>query len=143
MDTLLRSTNAGDVALVAALLVAEGLPTEDLTEEALALIAERDGAVVGAIGLESYGDVGLLRSLVVATAGRSAGLGARLVDALEAIARDAGIDQLWLLTIDADAWFAKLGYEALGREHAPAAIQSTAEFSSLCPADAVLMRKHL
>ncbi len=143
MDTSFRSAVADDVARVAALLSAEGLPVEDLTEEALALVAERNGAVVGAIGLEDYGDVGLLRSLVVESAGRGAGLGARLVAALETHARESGIEQLWLLTIDADKWFEKLGYEVAGREHAPAAIASTAEFSSLCPDDAVLMQKHL
>ena len=142
-DIILRSAGADDVARVAALLAAESLPTEDLTEEALALVAERDGAVVGAIGLEHYGDVGLLRSLVIATEGRGAGLGARLVGTLESQARSAGMQQLWLLTIDADGWFEKLGYQALGREHAPPAIASSAEFSSLCPGDAVLMRKQL
>ena len=143
MDTTLRSAGADDVAMVAALLAAEGLPTSDLTGEVLALVAERDGAIVGAIGLEDYGNVGLLRSLVVASEGRGAGLGARLVSALEELASGAGMEQLWLLTIDADAWFEKHGYQATGREHAPAAIASTEEFSSLCPGDAVLMHKRL
>lgn len=48
-----------------------------------------------------------------------------------------------LLTIDADKWFASLGYLTQSRDSAPAAIQSTAEFSSLCPGDAVLMKKLL
>ena len=59
------------------------------------------------------------------------------------MAVDSNMAELWLLTIDADAWFARLGYEAQQRELAPAEIRETDEFSKLCPGDAVLMRKIL
>lgn len=143
MDVELRSSNDGDLAEVSALLAAEGLPTEDLNADALALVAECKGALLGAIGLEAYGNVGLLRSLVVAQSGRGKGLGASLVNALERHARKVGVEALWLLTIDADAWFKALGYDVRARTQAPEAIAATEEFSSLCPDDAVLMCKHL
>jgi hypothetical protein len=47
------------------------------------------------------------------------------------------------LTIDAEKFFARLGYRTMARSDAPAAIQSTDEFSSLCPGSAVLMQKRL
>ena len=53
------------------------------------------------------------------------------------------MDELWLLTIDADAWFARLGYTTQARAFAPPEIQQTEEFASLCPGDAVLMMKKL
>ena len=56
---------------------------------------------------------------------------------------EKNISELWLLTIDADTWFATLGYLTQSRDSAPPAIQSTEEFSSLCPGDAVLMKKLL
>jgi len=65
------------------------------------------------------------------------------VAALESQAASQGIRELWLLTIDADAWFEKLGYGARQRDQAPEAITRTAEFASLCPGDAVLMQKTL
>ena len=62
---------------------------------------------------------------------------------LESHAIGQGVREIWLLTIDADAWFQGLGYEARSRDQAPAAIAQTAEFISLCPGDAVLMQKAL
>ena len=132
-----------DVKHVKRLLQAEGLPAEDLDADMLAFVAEANGLPRGAIGIEVFGSVGLLRSLVVAEELRGAGWGRFLVERLEALARRQGVAELWLLTIDADVWFEKLGYRATGRERAPAAIAATAEFSSLCPADAVLMTKRL
>jgi len=79
----------------------------------------------------------------VPPANRRGGVGKALVEALEKMAIEKGVSELWLLTIDADAWFAQLGYRVQEREAAPPAIQKTEEFSSLCPGDAVLMRKNL
>ena len=52
---------------------------------------------------------GLLRSLLVA--------------ALEASAAERKVRELWLLTIDAEHFFARLAYKATARAAAPAAIQ--------------------
>ncbi len=107
------------------------------------IVATQAGEPVGMIGLEKFGNVGLLRSLVVDEAGRGAGLGERLVAALESTARSEHIDELWLLTIDADPYFTRHGYVVAERDDAPNAVRSTAEFSDLCPGDAVLMHKRL
>jgi amino-acid N-acetyltransferase len=85
--------------------------------------------------------VGLLRSLVVDPGSRAAGVGRQLVAELEAHAGRSGIEELWLLTIDADRYFRALGYTVKERGEAPAAIRRTAEFSRLCPGDATLMHK--
>jgi len=74
---------------------------------------------------------------------RSSGVGAQLVSALEVQAKKHGVNELWLLTIDADRYFTKLHYGKRERSEAPVEIQCTAEFSSLCPGDAVLMSKRL
>ncbi len=132
-----------DVTLAGQWLSEAGLPVEDLTIERLALVAEQNGEVAGVIGLERFAGLGLLRSLVVSAQHRRSGLGKALVGALEQMALEGDMAELWLLTIDADAWFARLGYEAQARELAPAEIRQTEEFSDLCPGDAVLMRKLL
>jgi N-acetylglutamate synthase-like GNAT family acetyltransferase len=131
------------VSVAKALLSAADLPIEDVTIERLALVAERNGDVVGLIGLEQFKALGLLRSLIVLPENRGSGVGKALVAALEKMAIDKGISELWLLTIDADAWFTQLGYRVAERELAPPAIQNTEEFASLCPGDTVLMRKDL
>ncbi len=132
-----------DVRHVKRLLRAAGLPADDLNAGMLAFVAEANGRPIGAIGIENFGSVALLRSLVMESEFRGGGFGSFLVERLEELARKRGVAELWLLTIDADAWFQKLGYRAMGREHAPTEIRATAEFSSLCPDDAVLMQKRL
>ena len=140
---VLRAPLHSDVAVAKQLLSAAGLPVADVSIDRLALIAEQDGVVGGLIGLEQFENVGLLRSLVIAKEYRSGGLGSLLVEALEQLAIEEKIGELWLLTIDANGWFARLGYTEQVRELAPAAIQQTEEFSSLCPGGAVLMKKTL
>lgn len=145
----IRKAVTADWTVVHGLLRAAGLPVEDLDSgkrERFLLATERGEGrdrVLGAIGLESFGNVGLLRSLVVDTAARGTGCGSQLVDALERKASVEGVTELWLLTIDADEFFASRGYRAVSRELAPPAIRDTAEFSSLCPGSAVLMSKQL
>lgn len=142
-DLGFRVPTDADVSVAKALLSAADLPIEDVTIERLALVAERNGDVVGLIGLEQFKALGLLRSLIVLPENRGSGVGKALVAALEKMAIDKGISELWLLTIDADAWFTQLGYRVAERELAPPAIQNTEEFASLCPGDTVLMRKDL
>lgn len=144
-ESSIRAAGAGDLARLLDWLTVAGLPTDDLTEEHMAqfLVLDRDEEAVGMIGLEPLGEMALLRSLVVDKAARGAGAGRKLVNALENLARDRGIVELWLLTIDADAWFSQLGYARRSRDEAPDTVRSTREFAGLCPDDAVLMSKTL
>ena len=91
--------------------------------------------------MERFGPVGLLRSLAVSMGARGRGLGRALVSAMEDEARAAGVADIYLLTTTADRFFSKLGYVRIGRDEAPVAIRSTAQFSALCPSSAVVMRK--
>ena len=142
---IVRPGTGEDLAVVTAWLDAAGLPTADLTAAHMEnfLVAVGNETPVGMVGLEELGDVGLLRSLVVDPGTRSAGIGRQLVAALEANAVSKGITELWLLTIDADRYFAALGYETEERRSAPESVRGSKEFSALCPDDAVLMRKRL
>jgi amino-acid N-acetyltransferase len=141
----LRHSRADDWDDVRQLLAAAELPVDDLGPELLDgfLIAELDGLIVGLVGLQVFDTTGLLRSLVVAKNARSSGLGGRLVGALDAAAQTAGIDELWLLTIDAEEFFARHGFEIVAREQAPQSIRQSEEFRELCPEDAYLMCKSL
>ena len=144
-DFDIRPAQSSDLAVATAWLSTAGLPTDDLTADHMDafIVATRAGGPVGMIGVEKFGAVGLLRSLFVDETCRGAGLGARLVAALEIAARQDGVTELWLLTIDADPFFARHDYVVAERDDAPDSIQSTAEFSDLCPGDAVLMCKHI
>ena len=141
----LRQAGPDDWSDIRELLVESGLPVEDLDPDNLArfLVAEDGDELVGLIGLQVLGRTGLLRSLVVATQARKAGLGGKLVGALESAAQAAGITELWLLTIDADGFFARQGFDIVDRHTAPEKIRQTQEFSTLCPGSAYLMTKRL
>jgi amino-acid N-acetyltransferase len=139
----IRPATAADLRAAVELLQGASLPVEDLSADRLALVAEKDDKFQGVIGLELYGDCALLRSLVVSIDARGAGIGPALVTALETICQVNGVGELWLLTIDADVFFARLGYMTRDRADAPDAIRCTEEFSGLCPGDAVLMSKKL
>ena len=139
----IRHPRESDFAPVRQLLIDAGLPVDDFVPEHLAFVACEDKRPLAAIGCEKLGETWLLRSLVVAEDQRSRGLGAKLVAALEADAREQGVGEIWLLTIDADAFFASQGYRRRERDEAPEVVRGTAEFSELCPASAVLMSRPL
>jgi len=143
MTLTIRPATATDLGASIELLELAGLPSTDLSPDKLALVAEKDDIYQGVIGIEVFGRIALLRSLVVSPLARGAGIGPALVTALETNCLADGIVELWLLTIDADSFFAKMGYTTRDRAEAPAAIRRTAEFSGLCPGDAVLMSKNL
>jgi amino-acid N-acetyltransferase len=123
-----------------------GLPVKDLNSSHMSrfLVAQSSqGVLVGAIGLEQFGAQGLLRSLVVGENARGVGLGRELVARLEQFAADLGVTELWLLTIDADSFFRRIGFSIRDRDEVPYAVRSTSEFSELCPTSAFLMQKFL
>jgi amino-acid N-acetyltransferase len=128
-----------------ALLGAQGLPFSDITPEHLEhfLYAGSDAAPTGMIGIEVYGADALLRSLVVAEAARTQGLGSALVQQVEAYAAACQVNVIYLLTTTAEKFFERRGYVRVDRTRAPPAIQATPEFASLCPASSAFMIKQL
>lgn len=125
------------------LLDIEELPSVDITEDALEhfLVCRDATGVAGVVGLEVYSEVALLRSLVVTTGCIGRGLGRRLMAAAEERAIELNIRSIYLLTTTAQTFFEHMGFRGVAREEAPPAIQSTREFTSLCPTTAVLMVK--
>ncbi|HTT68530.1 MAG TPA: arsenic resistance N-acetyltransferase ArsN2, partial [Gemmatimonadales bacterium] len=145
MDFTVTPALPADLPAVVELLEAARLPHDDVTTPMLAhyLLAKRGAALLGVIGLEPFGGVGLLRSLAVASSRRGRGLGIELTRALEAHARGMGVVQLYLLTTTAERFFGKLGYRSIPRGDAPDAIHGTLEYRELCASTSVCMVKVL
>jgi|SoiMethySBSTD1v2_1073268.scaffolds.fasta_scaffold1712851_2 amino-acid N-acetyltransferase len=135
----------GQFDAIVALLAAANLPTRDLNPSSIGgfLVAIDDQELVGAVALERYGEVGLLRSLVVAPGHRSKGTGSSLVVAIEECARNQGVTSLVLLTETASKFFADLGYTTGRRDDAPESVKASSEFAYVCPVSAVYMDKRL
>ncbi len=138
----IRIAGAADRRGVCELLAAARLPLDGLSEELEHfLVAEDDDLVVGAAGLELYGDAALLRSVVVAPSHRGGGLGALLSDAALAMAWELGARHTFLLTDTAEAFFHRRGFEVTARSDVPHGIRNSVEFAVACPASAVVMRR--
>ena len=131
------------LAQVARLLGQCGLPSDDIPPEYLPnFVVARDGdADVGVAGLQILGTSALVRSVGVAPSHRLRGLGAALLAAVEAKARSQGVARLYLLTNDAQQFFARHGYTETPRCSAPTEIQSCSQFGSSCCGAATLMGK--
>jgi len=136
---------SGDgVDVMAGILVAEGLPADDIHEPGRRFFAFFDaaGTAVGYGGIEAAGPhAALLRSIVVKPLSRRAGHGRAITDWLAAEAKRGGAQDIYLLTTTAQAFFRRLGFEVVHRAGVPAAIAATRQFSTLCPASAVVMRR--
>jgi N-acetylglutamate synthase-like GNAT family acetyltransferase len=133
-----------DMPLIAEALAAEGLPSTDLPGTTLLFVfRETTGGLIGFAGLEPFGAAGLLRSLVVLPPARARAQGSAIVAWMVAEARRRGIAELFLLTTSAAPFFEKLGFRRIDRHAVPPDVVGSAEFSRLCPADAVAMARRL
>lgn len=140
----IRRAEDYDRSAIERLLSSNDLPLDGLDRALpLALIAVDGGKLVACGAIEPYGISGLLRSICVQAESRGTGVGYRLVEALEKLALDSGIGELFLLTETAGAWFPRFGYEPAERSVAPAAMGDSAEFTIACPVSALLLRKSL
>ena len=145
MATQLTIGSRPSLGAAVQLLAAAQLPTEDLTAAHCEhfFFAGSPTEPTGLVGLELFGNVALLRSLVVAPDRRGTGEGAALLRHAEDHARAQGVGTLYLLTTTAESFFAKHGYQRAPRDSAPAAIRATREFSGICPASSAFMMRQL
>jgi amino-acid N-acetyltransferase len=80
-----------------------------------------------------------LRSVVVAVAWRGRGLGEALVRERLQRAASQGMTRVYALTTTAAGYFPRLGFAPADRAAAPAAIQSSPQFASICPSSAAFL----
>lgn len=97
-----------DLSAVLSLLEEVNLPTEGVAEHfADFFMARANERVVGCVGLEKYGNYGLLRSLAVAPDVQGQGVGVQLTSYLLAYAQTNTIHTIVLLTTTAADFFAR------------------------------------
>ena len=140
----LRGARSGDLPEVLALLREAELPSAGVAETfSDFFVAEQDGRLIGAAGLEIYGPSALLRSVVVNDEWRGSGVGRRLIDTALEEAKARGIEDVFLLTTTAEHYFPRFGFACVSREAVGLEVKASIEFQGACPASAVVMRKSL
>lgn len=136
----IRQAIVDDAVTVADLLVACHLPQDGFMEHLHHfLVTEMEGRLSAVAGLEHYYPAALLRSVAVHPQSRASGLAQELVRQLLDRAYAQGIRQVFLLTMTAEEFFPRFGFQAVKREHVPQAMLASAEFQGACPASARLM----
>ena len=109
LNISIAPASPADLEEMLALLAAVGLPPDGVAEYLDGFLVARDGAgrLLGCIGMERYGRLGLLRSAAVAPDLQRSGLGSRLTAALLDRAAAAGVEEIALLTTTARDFFAR------------------------------------
>lgn len=113
----IEPSSAACLPEIRALLTAVDLPQEGVKEHLDGfLIARGGGRIVGCVGIEQYGELGLLRSAAVLPEYQGQQIGSKLVRRLlENAARD-GITEIVLLTTTARDYFqARFGFQEVAR----------------------------
>jgi amino-acid N-acetyltransferase len=95
------------------------------------MVAKAAKKIVGVIGLEAYGRVGLLRSLCVNQDYRGRGIARMLNGKMMAYAHMRGMDRLYMFTFDAEKFASKLGFRKIDKKQLPRTIRSTWQFLKL------------
>ncbi len=96
---------------------------------------------MGSAALEVYADGALLRSVAVAPELQRGGVGRQLTEAAIARARELRMPALYLLTTTAEMYFPRFGFERIERSEVPESVRASVEFTSACPASAIVMRR--
>jgi len=144
MNVHIEQASDADGPTILKLLRDNGLPIDGVLDHLTTAFTARDGAaIVGCAALEVYPDGALLRSVVVASALRGHGLGARLADSAVTLAKSLGTPAVYLLTTTAESYFPRFGFVPITREQVPPGVQQSIEFLSACPASAIVMRRDL
>jgi len=133
-----------DLDAVEGLLSASVLPLDGVKENLSGfIVAEEGGRIIGAVGLEKFGSIALLRSAVVSNEHRGSGVGRRLVEHILERAEKDGIEELFLLTTTAEDYFPRFGFTRTTRSAVPPAVKASAEFRGACPDTALVMTRRI
>jgi amino-acid N-acetyltransferase len=135
-----KLASLSETKAVQSLLKENNLPFEDLEYSKVTLfVAVLNGQIIGCIGIEIKGEDGLLRSFAVTDKYKNQGIGNELLNRLINYSKSENIKKLHLLTTTADKYFCKKGFVKSDRINAPESIQTTTEFSTLCPSSSIYM----
>ena len=125
-----RRANSSDMAAVTALLEAANLPPAGLERciDTCFVAVDEGGGIIAAAGLEPCGEVALVRSVVVREDLRRAGMGEQVMEPTLELARQMGLQALYLFTTRAPDFFARFGFVLKPHRLWPEAMRSCSQY---------------
>ena len=133
-----------DLPDVHELLTRHRLPLDGVDDHVQTMLVARENSqIVGSAALEIYAEGALLRSVAVDARQQGRHVGHQLTEAALQLAREHGAHAVFLLTTTAEMFFPRFGFEQIARDDVPPSVQASVEFTSACPASAIVMRKRL
>ena len=133
--------SASTLGEIKALLAACRLPSTDIRDDAVIVVAHAGAELCGTAGMEAFGASALLRSVAVPPAWRGRGIARALCEEILRRASAMQVRRVFLLTTDAQRFFQGLGFAVIERDSLPAEIRGTAQFRELCPQTATAMAR--
>ena len=144
MPPIISPATPADLPAIFELLQRSALPRDGLDAHVATTLVARDAnGLVGTAALELYGTAALLRSVAVAAERRGRGLGAALTATALDLARRRGVRTVYLLTETAAEFFPRFGFRPIPRLAVDPAVLGSAEFTTACPASALVMARTL
>src|SRR5574341_794822 len=128
----LRLARPEDIPTIEKLLADEWLPPMQIAEFLPTFWVLDDGeSVVGAAGLETHGEAGVLRSVVIAPELRGTGQGELLVQTALAEARQQRLRRVYLFTMSAMPFFARYGFRPCAMEDFEPPVRESWQYQGL------------
>lgn len=123
MQAMIRKAGKEDLGRLKEFLTRANLGLDGLTEETVGcflLLENEDGELRGSLGMEAFGEFGLLRSLVVSP-GQAQKEILVLFDRMVQLAKEKGMQSLFLATNKSAAltFFELMGFVRIGRGDLP------------------------
>lgn len=129
-----------------ALLNEANLPFSDLPQTLNHFyLAKKNERTIGSIGLELFGSLALLRSMVVKKGMQGEGIGKKLLQQLISGTKEdqLGLEEIFLITEHAEKFFWASGFKTIAREDVPEMLKELPQFKSICPTSAAVMKKEV
>lgn len=145
-DITIGTARESDIPAIHALLETNHLPLDGFDDHIGTTLVAREqaggvaGRLVGNATLEVYGRYALLRSVAVDESLRGQGLGQKLTRAALSLAQNNSLQAVYLLTETAADFFPKFGFGPVSRDDVPSEMLQSLEFTTACPASALVMR---
>ena len=145
MSIVVRLAKKNDMIIMEQLLEKASLNKEGLAEHFDNFLVVEDlrsqpPHIVGMVGLEIYGEKGILRSLVLRSESWNSKVGVELLALILSYGWRKGLKEVYLMTRSSQAFFEYWGFVEMDWSELPDVLRQSSQFQEYDPAYVILMR---